>query len=212
MGFNSGFKGLTTGRLHVWQFDCICETVYEVCSRSIRIGIVMVVHWVGCVCNRSWHVRTCHSNSWHKLQVASFAQLAVVGRGSNTCVYVVAIFTMCESTGQRICIKSCFEIGKTATETYHLLQQAFGEDAIGLTQVFDWFRRFKEGRSSVESDLHSGRPSASRNWRFLILRVSYTTSTLPTGKPLTLRSLTLYIYGAPILDVSRSHTTTQHSR
>ena len=29
---------------------------------------------------------------------------------------------------------------------------------------------------------------------------------------LTLRSLTLYIYGAPILDVSRSHTTTQHCR
>jgi len=29
---------------------------------------------------------------------------------------------------------------------------------------------------------------------------------------LTLRSLTLYIYGAPLLDVSRSHTTTQHSR
>jgi len=29
---------------------------------------------------------------------------------------------------------------------------------------------------------------------------------------LTLRSLTLYIYGAPILDVSRSHTSTQHSR
>ena len=29
---------------------------------------------------------------------------------------------------------------------------------------------------------------------------------------LTLRSLTLYIYGAHILDVSRSHTTTQHSR
>ena len=29
---------------------------------------------------------------------------------------------------------------------------------------------------------------------------------------LTLRSLMLYIYGAPILDVSRSHTMTQHSR
>ena len=29
---------------------------------------------------------------------------------------------------------------------------------------------------------------------------------------LTLRWLTSYIYGAPILDVSRSHTTTQHSR
>jgi len=36
-----------------------------------------------------------------------------------------------------------------------------------------------------------------------------------TGKldlNLTLRRLMSYIYGAPILDVSRSHTTTQHSR
>jgi hypothetical protein len=31
-------------------------------------------------------------------------------------------------------------------------------------------------------------------------------------KSLTLSLLMLYIYGAPILDVSRSHTTTQHSR
>jgi len=46
------------------------------------------------------------------LQVAAFAQLAVVGRGSNTCVYVIAIFTMCDSTEQRICIKFCFKIGK----------------------------------------------------------------------------------------------------
>ena len=30
--------------------------------------------------------------------------------------------------------------------------------------------------------------------------------------PLTLILLMSYIYGAPILDVSRSHTTTQHSR
>ena len=29
---------------------------------------------------------------------------------------------------------------------------------------------------------------------------------------LTLRRLMSYIYGTPILDVSRSHTTTQHSR
>ena len=31
-------------------------------------------------------------------------------------------------------------------------------------------------------------------------------------KSLTFRQLMSYIYGAPILDVSRSHTTTQHSR
>ena len=32
------------------------------------------------------------------------------------------------------------------------------------------------------------------------------------AKKLTLRRLMSYIYAAPILDVSRSHTTTQHSR
>jgi len=37
-------------------------------------------------------------------------------------------------------------------------------------------------------------------------------TTLPIQLPLTLRRLMSYIYGAPILDVSRSHTTTQHSR
>jgi len=49
--------------------------------------------------------------------MAAFAQLAVVSRRSNTWVYVITIFTMRESTEQRICIKFCFKIGKTATET-----------------------------------------------------------------------------------------------
>jgi len=95
--------------------------------------------------------------------VAGFAQLAVVGHGSNTYIYVMEIFTMCESTEQRICIKFCFKIGKTAMETYQLLQQAYGEDAMGCTQVFDWFCLFKEDRTSVESDPRSGRPSTLRN-------------------------------------------------
>ncbi|GFU71376.1 protein GVQW3 [Trichonephila clavipes] len=30
-------------------------------------------------------------------------------------------------------------------------------------RVFKWFRPFKEGRQSVNSDSHSGRPSTSRN-------------------------------------------------
>ena len=34
---------------------------------------------------------------------------------------------------------------------------------MGRTQVFDWFRPFKEGRTHVESDPRSGRQSTSRN-------------------------------------------------
>jgi len=48
-------------------------------------------------------------------------------------------------------------------ETYQLLQQAYSEDAMGRTQVFDWFRRFKEGRTSAESDPRSGCLSTLRN-------------------------------------------------
>ena len=44
------------------------------------------------------------------------------------------------------------------------------------------------------------------------LRVFIAVTVNNTKDKLTLRSLTLYIYGAPILDVSRSHTTTQHCR
>ena len=69
---------------------------------------------------------------------------------------------MCESTEHRICIKFCFKT-KPATETYQLLQQAYGEVAMGRTHVFDWFRRIKEGRTSGESDPCSGRTSTSRN-------------------------------------------------
>jgi len=68
------------------------------------------------------------------LEVAVFAQVAAIGRGSNACVYVIAIFTICESTEQRICIKFCFKIGKIATEKYQLLQQAYGEDAMVLNK------------------------------------------------------------------------------
>ena len=32
---------------------CKEKRTYEVCSNSIQIGIVLVVHWVGSVCNQS---------------------------------------------------------------------------------------------------------------------------------------------------------------
>jgi len=42
--------------------------------------------------------------------------------------------------------------------------------------------------------------------------LKYRSERLSNITNLTLRRLMSYIYGAPILDVSRSHTTTQHSR
>ena len=48
------------------------------------------------------------------------------------------------------------------------------------------------------------------NWIELVHKTN--NSGLCEKVTLTLRLLMSYIYGAPILDVSRSHTTTHHSR
>ncbi|GFW63551.1 protein GVQW3 [Trichonephila clavipes] len=70
---------------------------------------------------------------------------------------------MCENTDQRICIKFSFKFGKTGTETYETMTKAFGDEAMSRARVFEWFRRFKEGRQSVNIDPRSRRPSTSRN-------------------------------------------------
>ncbi|GFT33605.1 protein GVQW3 [Trichonephila clavipes] len=70
---------------------------------------------------------------------------------------------MCENTDQRICIKFCFKLGKTGTETYEMMKTAFGEEGMSRARVFEWFRPFKEDRQSVNSDPRSRRPSTSRN-------------------------------------------------
>jgi len=49
--------------------------------------------------------------------------------------------------------------------------------------------------------------------RYLFFSSAHSRQFCPTVSPsLNLRLLMSYIYGAPILDVSRSHTTTHHSR
>ncbi|GFW62992.1 hypothetical protein TNCV_4453401 [Trichonephila clavipes] len=68
---------------------------------------------------------------------------------------------MYENTDQRICIKFCFKLGKTGTETYEMMKTAFGEEAMSRARVFEWFRPFKEGRQSVNSDPRSGQDCTS---------------------------------------------------
>jgi hypothetical protein len=63
---------------------------------------------------------------------------------------------------QRVCIKFCQKLGKTATETYGMLQQAFGETAFSRFKTFDWYSRFQNGRTSIDDDPHTGRPSTAR--------------------------------------------------
>ena len=53
---------------------------------------------------------------------------------------------------ERYAIRVCFKLGKNATETYGILQTAFGPSCMNRSSVFEWHKRFKEGRESVRVD------------------------------------------------------------
>ena len=51
---------------------------------------------------------------------------------------------------ERYAIKFCFKLGKNAaTETYGMIQTAFRASYMNRASVFEWHKRFKEGRESV---------------------------------------------------------------
>jgi histone-lysine N-methyltransferase SETMAR len=68
------------------------------------------------------------------------------------CVVLRFFFVeMVDVKEQRVCVKFRFKLGK----------KAFGDDTLGQTKSYDWFNRFKNGRTSVDDDELSGRPSTS---------------------------------------------------
>jgi len=69
---------------------------------------------------------------------------------------------MADNKEQRVCVKCCFLLGKSAAETV-LMQEAFKEEALSKTQVYEWYSCFKGGEMSREDQPRSGRPSACRN-------------------------------------------------
>ena len=58
---------------------------------------------------------------------------------------------------ERYAIRFCFKLGKNTTEMYGMLQTAFGASCMNRESVFEWRRRFKEGRESVRDDERCGR-------------------------------------------------------
>ena len=59
---------------------------------------------------------------------------------------------------ERYAIKLCFKLGKNATETTcGMLKAAFGASCKNRASVFEWHKRFKEGRESLRDDKRCGR-------------------------------------------------------
>ena len=62
---------------------------------------------------------------------------------------------------QRVCIRFCANLEKSATEILEMIQQCFGDQSLSRTQVFQWHAWYKAGRTSVDDNEHTGRPTSS---------------------------------------------------
>ena len=58
---------------------------------------------------------------------------------------------------ERYAIKFSFKLGKNTTEMFGMLQTAFQPSCMNRASVFEWHKRFKEGRESVRDDERCGR-------------------------------------------------------
>ena len=95
------------------------------------------------------HVLTCHSVTrlssiaLHSTsgRIFKYRRVLILGRKMSDC-----------QSEQRVNIKFLVKLKKSATETFQLLTEAYGEDCMSRAPVFEWHKRFSEGRESVNDD------------------------------------------------------------
>ncbi|KAJ8960222.1 hypothetical protein NQ318_003946 [Aromia moschata] len=63
---------------------------------------------------------------------------------------------------QRVNLKFQVTLGNTFTEPYAMLKEVYRNEYLSRMQVFEWLKRFKEGRETTEDDPRLGRPSTSK--------------------------------------------------
>ncbi|GFT71292.1 hypothetical protein TNCV_3002691 [Trichonephila clavipes] len=56
----------------------------------------------------------------------------------------------------------CFKLGKSPKETYEMLKEVYKDEAIASKSVYEWFKRFQEGGTSLEDAPRGGRPKSTR--------------------------------------------------
>ena len=66
------------------------------------------------------------------------------------------------SVEQRTNLKFLVRLGKSPSEALRMLQEVYRQETMSRSSVFQWHKRFKEGREKVEDDAQSGRPSSNR--------------------------------------------------
>ncbi|VVC39540.1 Hypothetical protein CINCED_3A020937 [Cinara cedri] len=64
---------------------------------------------------------------------------------------------------QRVNLKFLVKLKKSPTECLKMLSEVYGKDTMSRTRVFEWHKKFKDGREGVKDDEHPGRPCTSKS-------------------------------------------------
>jgi hypothetical protein len=76
-----------------------------------------------------------------------------------TCVFLRLVVKMSDWLLEyRTNIKFCVKLGMNASDTFTILFEVCGGDAMKKSNGFEKHKRFKDGRGDVEDDERSGRP------------------------------------------------------
>jgi hypothetical protein len=65
--------------------------------------------------------------------------------------------------GQRISGKLFFKVRKTVAETLKMLCEAYSDDSLSEMMTYEWFKNFKNGRTSMDDNERAGQPSTSKS-------------------------------------------------
>ena len=88
-----------------------------------------------------------------------------------------------ERTEVRAVIKFCRDIGKTPTQTYKLMKSTPGRSTVSRSLVFKWFKRFEDGRTSLQEEGRDRKPEINQ------LLVTSVHDALKEDRRLTVRDL-----------------------
>lgn len=86
---------------------------------------------------------------------------------------------------QRVCVKFCFNLEYSASETYKMIKKVYKDDAMGRSTTFEWYCNFKNGRTSVFDEPRPGRPTSVRNDENAVL----VRSLIEDNRKITIRSI-----------------------
>ena len=64
----------------------------------------------------------------------------------------------------RTALVFCYHLKKTAAESHRMLIEAYGEHALGKTQCFEWFKKFKSGNFDVTNEDRGKTPKKFEDW------------------------------------------------